>query len=82
VSERFVGEVPGHHPAIGDVLLLLMLAAAATVLPLRWRGPWLLLAVGIPVNVSGDSATLFQSDVGSTPQRPDDRDQASSRLAA
>jgi diguanylate cyclase (GGDEF)-like protein len=51
---------------IGDVLLLLMLAAAATVMPLRWRGPWLLLAVGIAVNVFGDTANLFQPNVGST----------------
>ncbi len=51
---------------VGDVLLLLLLAAAATVMPFRTRGPWLLLGIGIAVNVFGDTANLFQSGFGAT----------------
>ncbi len=46
---------------VGDVLLLLLVVGATTVLAGRARGPWLVLAGGIALTVVGDTFNLFQS---------------------
>jgi len=49
---------------IGDVLLLSLAIGGTAILPRRRRGPWLLLALGIAVNVAGDTMNLFSATVG------------------
>ncbi len=46
---------------VGDVLLLLLVVCATTVLSGRARGPWLVLAGGIALTVVGDTFNLFQT---------------------
>ena len=52
---------------VGDVLLLMLVAAGSVVMSGRGRGPWLLLAAGIMANVLGDTANLFASALHSGP---------------
>jgi diguanylate cyclase (GGDEF)-like protein len=51
---------------VGDVLLLTLVVGGTALLAGRSRGPWLLLAGGIALNVVGDTFNLFQSTVGSS----------------
>jgi diguanylate cyclase (GGDEF)-like protein len=51
---------------IGDVLLLALVVTATTLLQGRGKGPWTLIAVGLAVNVVGDTFNLFGSTVGSS----------------
>lgn len=51
---------------VGDVLLLTLVVAGTTFLAGRSRGPWLLLASGIGLNVAGDTFNLFGSSIGAT----------------
>ena len=49
---------------VGDVLLLLVVAAGTTVMAGRRKAPWLLLASGITLNVTGDTMNLVGSSGG------------------
>jgi len=51
---------------IGDVVLLGLVAAGFAVLSGRRKTPWILLAVGMALNVVGDTANLFQNSFGAT----------------
>jgi diguanylate cyclase (GGDEF)-like protein len=51
---------------MGDVLLLTLVVGGTALLAGRSRGPWLLLASGIALNVVGDTFNLFQSSIGSS----------------
>ena len=51
---------------IGDVLLLTLVVGGTVLLAGRSRGPWLLLAAGIALNVAGDTFNLFGSSIGSS----------------
>jgi diguanylate cyclase len=51
---------------IGDLLLLALVVGGSAVLPSRRRAPWLLLAVGLALNVVGDTSNLFQSSFGAS----------------
>jgi diguanylate cyclase (GGDEF)-like protein len=51
---------------LGDVLLLTLVVGGTALLAGRSRGPWLLLAGGIGLNVVGDTFNLLQSSVGSS----------------
>jgi diguanylate cyclase (GGDEF)-like protein len=46
---------------IGDLLLLSLVIGGTVMLSGRWTLPWFLLALGITINVIGDTANLFQS---------------------
>jgi len=46
---------------IGDLLLLSLVIGGTVMLSGRWTMPWFLLALGITINVVGDTANLFQS---------------------
>jgi len=51
---------------IGDLLLLVFIVGATTLMSARRRTPWLLLATGMAINVVGDTLGLFGSSVGSS----------------
>jgi diguanylate cyclase (GGDEF)-like protein len=51
---------------IGDVLLLTFMVGATAVLSVRRKTPWILLAVGMGLNVIGDTVNVFGSTVGSS----------------
>lgn len=51
---------------IGDVLLLGLVIAGFALLSRRSKGPWVLLAGGMALNVIGDTANLFQKTFGTT----------------
>jgi diguanylate cyclase (GGDEF)-like protein len=46
---------------VGDVLLLLLVVGGTALLSGRSKTPWLLVAIGITLNVFGDTANLFQA---------------------
>src|SRR6185437_1347984 len=49
---------------IADVLLLSLVVGGSTLMSGRRKAPWLLMAVGMAVNVTGDTANLFSSSLG------------------
>jgi diguanylate cyclase (GGDEF)-like protein len=51
---------------IGDLLLLGLVVGATAMLSGRRKMPWVLLAVGIALNVVGDTFNLFSNTVGSS----------------
>jgi diguanylate cyclase (GGDEF)-like protein len=51
---------------VGDVLLLLLVAAGTVVRSGRRKAPWLLLAGGLTLNVVGDTFNLLESSGGVT----------------
>jgi diguanylate cyclase len=51
---------------IGDVLLLALVVTATTLLQGRGKAPWAMIALGLAVNVVGDTFNLFGSTVGSS----------------
>jgi diguanylate cyclase (GGDEF)-like protein len=51
---------------IGDLLLLFLVVGGTAMLSGRRRGPWLLLATGVAVNVVGDTSNLLSSSLGTT----------------
>jgi diguanylate cyclase (GGDEF)-like protein len=52
---------------IGDALLLGLVVGGFAVLSGRSKAPWILMAVGMTLNVFGDSSNLLQHSFGSTP---------------
>ncbi len=51
---------------IGDLLLLFLVAGGTAMLSGRRRGPWLLLATGVAINIVGDTSNLLASSLGAT----------------
>ena len=51
---------------VGDVLLLLLVAAGSAVISGRRKAPWLLVAVGISINVAGDTLNLLHTSAPSS----------------
>ena len=51
---------------VGDVLLLGFVLGGSAIFSGRRRSSWVLLGLGITLNVAGDTANLFQSTLGST----------------
>ena len=51
---------------IGDVLLLGLVVGGFAVLSRRSKTPWILLAIGLFLNILGDTINLFQSSLGAT----------------
>jgi diguanylate cyclase (GGDEF)-like protein len=51
---------------MGDLLLFGLVAGASALLSGRRKAPWCLLAVGIGLNVFGDTFNLFQSSIGAS----------------
>jgi diguanylate cyclase (GGDEF)-like protein len=51
---------------VGDILLLLLVAAGTAVMSGRRKAPWLLLAAGFSINVFGDTANLLHHGLGGT----------------
>ena len=51
---------------VGDVLLLLLVMGGAAIMAGTNKLPWLLVAVGITVNVFGDTSNLLHTSVGSS----------------
>jgi diguanylate cyclase (GGDEF)-like protein len=51
---------------IGDLLLMGLVIGGSAVMSGQRRAPWLLLALGLGINVVGDTANLFQNTVGSS----------------
>lgn len=51
---------------VGDLLLLSFVVGGTTVMSGRQKAPWVLMALGITVNVVGDTANLFDSSLGKT----------------
>ncbi|MEP7035370.1 MAG: bifunctional diguanylate cyclase/phosphodiesterase [Actinomycetota bacterium] len=49
---------------VGDVLLLSLVIGGSTVMTGRRKAPWVLLVLGIVINVVGDSANLFAASWG------------------
>jgi len=49
---------------VGDVLLLSLVVGGSTVMSGRRKTPWVLLTLGIVINVVGDTANLFVSSWG------------------
>jgi diguanylate cyclase len=49
---------------IGDLLLLFLVVGGTAMLSGRRRGPWLLLATGVAINVVGDTSNLLASSLG------------------
>jgi diguanylate cyclase (GGDEF)-like protein len=49
---------------IGDLLLLALVVGGSALLSGDGRGPWLLLAVGVVMNVVGDTFALFMASSG------------------
>ncbi|MBV9837276.1 MAG: diguanylate cyclase, partial [Solirubrobacterales bacterium] len=49
---------------VGDVFLLLLVVGGTALLSGKDRGPWLLVALGITLNVVGDTSNLFQASFG------------------
>jgi diguanylate cyclase len=49
---------------VGDVLLLSLVVGGSTVMSGRRKAPWILLTLGIVINVVGDTANLFVSSWG------------------
>ena len=49
---------------IGDLLLFSLVVGGTTVMSTRHRGPWLLLAGGIAINVIGDTSHAFSASLG------------------
>ncbi|MGA2520524.1 MAG: bifunctional diguanylate cyclase/phosphodiesterase [Acidimicrobiales bacterium] len=49
---------------IGDLLLLSLVVGGTALLSGRGKGPWLLLATGITLNVVGDTVNLFGRSLG------------------
>jgi diguanylate cyclase (GGDEF)-like protein len=49
---------------VGDVLLLGLVVGGSTLMSGRRKAPWLLMTLGIAVNVMGDTANLFDSSLG------------------
>jgi diguanylate cyclase len=49
---------------VGDVLLLSLVVGGSTVMAGRRKAPWILLVLGIVINVVGDTANLFASSWG------------------
>jgi diguanylate cyclase (GGDEF)-like protein len=51
---------------VGDVLLLLLVIGGTAAMSGRRKAPWLLIALGLTVNVCGDTFALLQSSIGAT----------------
>ncbi len=51
---------------VGDLLLLALVVGSAAMLAGRSRAPWVLLAVGMAVNATGDTFNLFGSGIGAS----------------
>ncbi len=51
---------------VGDVLLLLLVIGGTAAMSGRRKTPWLLIALGLTVNVCGDTFALLQSSIGAT----------------
>jgi diguanylate cyclase (GGDEF)-like protein len=51
---------------VGDLVLLGLLIGGSAVMSGRRRAPWVMLAVGVGMNVLGDTANLFPSTLGSS----------------
>jgi diguanylate cyclase (GGDEF)-like protein len=51
---------------VGDVLLLLLVAAGTAVMSGRHKAPWLLVAAGITLDVAGDTLSLLHPAMGSS----------------
>jgi diguanylate cyclase (GGDEF)-like protein len=49
---------------IADLLLLSLVVGGSAVMAGRRKAPWILMAVGITINVAGDTANLVQSSLG------------------
>jgi diguanylate cyclase (GGDEF)-like protein len=65
-SATGAGTVVNLALPIGDALLLGLIAGGFAVLSGRRRGPWILLASGMALNVVGDASNLFQHSLGAT----------------
>ncbi|MFZ1992676.1 MAG: EAL domain-containing protein [Solirubrobacteraceae bacterium] len=51
---------------VGDVLLLLLVIGGTAAMSGRRKAPWLLIALGLTVNVCGDTFALLQSSIGAS----------------
>jgi diguanylate cyclase (GGDEF)-like protein len=51
---------------IGDLLLLFLVFAGTAILSGSRKTPWILMAIGLAVNVMGDTANLFQTSLGAS----------------
>ncbi len=51
---------------VGDVLLLLFVAGGTAVISGRRKAPWLLVAIGITINVAGDTLNLLHTSAPSS----------------
>jgi len=51
---------------VGDLLLLVLVVGGTVLLAGRRKAPWCLLAIGIALNVVGDTFNLFQSSIGAS----------------
>lgn len=49
---------------VGDLLLLALVVGGCAVLSGRKKGPWLLLATGVLINIAGDTSNLFGNSFG------------------
>jgi diguanylate cyclase (GGDEF)-like protein len=49
---------------IADLLLLALVVGGSTLMAGRRKAPWILMALGMAVNVVGDTANLFSSSLG------------------
>jgi len=61
-----LGTITNLAYPVGDVLLLGLVVGGFAVLSGRNRAPWILLAVGLSINVLGDTSNLFQDSIGAS----------------